>query len=97
MFKKLTLLGATVFCVASFAQTPHGPVTFREHLIEPSLKGGYSVLVTDVNHDGKPDIIGLSSQVPELAWYENPGWQRHVLIKDVEGILRRHHQISCTS
>ena len=44
-------------------------------------------MVADVNHDGKPDVIGLTQQSSELAWYENPGWERHVLIKDVSGLV----------
>jgi hypothetical protein len=71
------------FSAALLADGPHGPVRFREHLIEPNIKGGYSALVTDINHDGKPDVIGLTQQLPELAWYENPGWERHVLINNI--------------
>jgi len=65
------------------ADGPHAAVRFREHVIEPNIRGGYSVLVADINHDGKPDVIGLTQQLPELAWYENPTWERHVLIKDI--------------
>jgi hypothetical protein len=87
MWTRLLTAGATLACAVALAQNARGPVTFREHVIEPSLKGGYSVLVTDVNHDGKPDVIGLSSQAPELAWYENPSWERHVLLKNVTGLV----------
>ena len=43
------------------------------------LKGGYQVVVADLNHDGRPDLIALASGLHELLWFENPGWQRHVL------------------
>jgi len=66
------------------AEGSHGPTRFREHVIEKTIPGGYSVMVTDINHDGKPDVVGLTQRSPELAWYENPGWQRHVLINDAE-------------
>ncbi len=33
-----------------------------------------------MNHDGKPDIIALAAGLSELVWYENPGWQRHVIV-----------------
>lgn len=81
----LALTGALTMAV--LADDPHKPVRFQEHVIEPSIRGGYSVLVTDINHDGKPDVIGLTQQSPELAWYENPGWQRHVLMKDASGLV----------
>ena len=64
-----------------------GPVEFRPHLIEGNIPGGYALAVTDINKDGKPDVIGLTQRITELAWYENPGWQRHVLIKDMPGLV----------
>ncbi|MBI4875111.1 MAG: VCBS repeat-containing protein [Acidobacteria bacterium] len=52
---------------------------FRESVIGVNLKGGYQVIAADLNGDGKPDLIALASGMPELVWYENPGWQRHVI------------------
>ncbi len=73
-------------CLA-FAAAPAGPVEFREHVIEANIPGGYSLLVTDINKDGKPDVIGLTQRSTELAWYENPTWERHVLVKDMSGLV----------
>jgi hypothetical protein len=70
-------------CTVLVADGLHSPVRFREHVIEPSIRGGYSVITADINHDGKPDVIGLTQQRPELAWYENPGWERHVFVTDM--------------
>jgi hypothetical protein len=53
---------------------------FREHTIATGLRGGYQVVVADLNRDGKPDLIALASGMPELVWYENPGWERHVIV-----------------
>ena len=55
------------------------PARFAEHTIATGLKGGYQVVVADLNHDGKPDLIALASGMPELVWYENPTWERHVI------------------
>ena len=52
---------------------------FSEHTIATGLKGGYQVVAADLNKDGKPDLIALASNMPELVWFENPGWQRHVI------------------
>ncbi len=52
---------------------------FTEHTIASDLKGGYQVVVADLNHDGKPDVIALASGMTELVWYENPTWERHVI------------------
>ncbi|MBI3471902.1 MAG: VCBS repeat-containing protein [Candidatus Solibacter usitatus] len=62
-------------------------VEFRAHVIEPKIPGGYSLLVVDLNKDGRPDVIGLTSRITELAWYENPGWQRHVLVDGMSGLV----------
>src|SRR3954451_3850291 len=55
------------------------PPAFIEHTLASDLRGGYQVVVADLNHDGRPDLIALASNLTELLWFENPGWQRHVL------------------
>ncbi len=52
---------------------------FLEHTLATDLKGGYQVVVADINHDGKPDIVALASGMTELVWFENPTWERHVI------------------
>ena len=73
--------------VLAAANATHGPVEFRTHIIESKIPGGYSVLVTDLNRDGRPDVIGMTSRITELAWYENPSWERHVMVKDMTGLV----------
>jgi hypothetical protein len=51
------------------------------------LRGGYQVVVADLNKDGKPDVIALASGLPELLWFENPGWQKHVLASGVSQLI----------
>jgi hypothetical protein len=52
---------------------------FVAHTIDTGLTGGYQVVVSDLNRDGRPDVIALASGLKELRWYENPNWQKHVL------------------
>jgi hypothetical protein len=61
------------------SQTPSGTVQFTAHEVGTGLRGGYQVVVADLNKDGKPDIIALASGIPELVWYQNPTWERHVI------------------
>ncbi|MDQ6663775.1 MAG: VCBS repeat-containing protein [Acidobacteriota bacterium] len=75
------------FFLAVDADTSSGPIEFRTHVIESNMPGGYSVIIADVNNDKQPDVIGMTSQLTELAWYENPGWERHVMIKDMKGMV----------
>jgi len=64
-----------------------GPARFAEHTIATGLTGGYQVVVADINHDGKPDLIALASGMKELLWFENPGWQKHVLVSNMSGLI----------
>ena len=54
-------------------------VSFRAHTIAGDVKGAYQVLVFDVNRDGRPDLVALGNATRDLLWFENPGWQRHVI------------------
>src|SRR5215469_5153888 len=56
---------------------------WRETTITSSLHMGYQIVAADLNRDGRPDLIEVDERGTELAWYENPTWERHVLIKDV--------------
>ncbi len=57
---------------------PAPPVRFREHLID-RLPGAYQCAIADLNGDGRPDIVALSSDQSEIAWYENPTWKKHLI------------------
>ncbi len=63
------------------------PPAFRMQKIDGGLRGGYQVVVSDLNRDGKPDLIALSSGLDELVWYENPGWQKHVLARGLNRMI----------
>ena len=52
---------------------------FRQQDIATGLRGGYQVVPVDMNGDGKLDLLALASGMPDLVWYENPGWQAHVI------------------
>ena len=56
---------------------------FRERTIATGLTLGYQLVAADINGDGRQDLIAVDERGTELAWYENPGWQRHVIIANV--------------
>ncbi|HEV3061085.1 MAG TPA: VCBS repeat-containing protein [Vicinamibacterales bacterium] len=86
---RLVSLGAAVVLAATGMRgaAPVGPVDFAAHDIDTNFRGGYAVSVADFNHDGKIDVIANSLQVQELAWYENPTWERHVIAPDTQQIV----------
>src|SRR5688572_30102930 len=56
---------------------------WRETTVTQSLTMGYQLVAADLNRDGRPDLIAVDERGTELAWFENPSWDRHVLIRDV--------------
>ena len=56
-------------------------LTFTEHTVATGVERGYQVVVVDVNADGLRDLIAVASALGELAWFENPGWERHVIVE----------------
>ena len=85
----------TAFAVIALAAgslrgaAPAGPVDFSPHDIDANFRGGYSVSVADFNKDGKIDVIANSLQAQELAWYENPSWERHVIVGETQQIVNQ--------
>ena len=71
------LLPLLFICFGLQAANP--PSEFRTHTIEPEFPGGYALILLDVNNDGRLDVVGVSGRITELAWYENPSWERHVI------------------
>ena len=83
----MIVAAASLSVVSLAGAPPAATVEFRPHDIEAKFPGGYAVMVVDVNKDGKPDVIGVSQRVPELAWYENPTWERHVMTDGLAAIV----------
>ena len=51
--------------------------TFKAVDVDTKIEIGYGVTVADVNGDKKPDILLADKNL--IVWYENPGWQKHVI------------------
>jgi hypothetical protein len=92
MRNALVLAAAVGFAASTMVtgQSSNGAgkeVQFSAHEIGTGLRGGYQVIVADLNKDGRPDIIALASGMPELVWYQNPGWERHVIAGGMAGMI----------
>ncbi|MHC4401659.1 MAG: FG-GAP repeat domain-containing protein [Planctomycetota bacterium] len=62
-----------------------GQAPFERHTIA-SYRAGYQVAVADVNADGKPDVIALSTQENRVDWFANPGWERRPVARTAKNI-----------
>ncbi len=81
MFLARFILFTAVCCQA--AELP----AFKTVTVVRDLKMGYQLVLADLNKDGRKDIIVVDERSTELAWYENPGWERHVLAVNVPRVI----------
>jgi hypothetical protein len=84
-------VGATV--LLWLGMTPTGlaqsatPWTLVEHTVATDLRGAYDVVVADMNHDGKQDLLAVAGGTQSLIWFENPSWTRHVIATGIQGLI----------
>jgi hypothetical protein len=84
------LVAAAAPIGARFLQTPSAPerpLPFVRHAIDTGMTGGYQVVIADLNRDRRPDIVAMAIGLKELRWYENPGWQKHVLAPGLNSMI----------
>jgi len=56
------------------------PIEFRRHEVD-GFPAGYQVAVADLNGDGRPDLVALSTEAGRVDWYENPTWKRRPIAR----------------
>ena len=56
---------------------------FRAQVISTAVKYGYQLVAVDLNGDGRKDLIAVDERATEVAWFENPTWERHLLATNV--------------
>lgn len=59
---------------ADSPQRKRAMIKWQPHTVA-QIPSGYQVAVADVNGDGRPDILALSSEESIIEWYENPSWK----------------------
>ena len=62
-----------------------GPIRFERHEIA-TFPDGYQVAVADVNANGRPDVIALSTEADRFDWYETPTWRRRPIARTAKNI-----------
>lgn len=54
---------------------------FRAVNVDTNIAIGYGVTVADIDGDRRPDLILCDKN--QIAWYQNPGWQKHVIAENL--------------
>ena len=80
-------LGVIFLAACSGGGGANPPAQFQAHDIADF--SGYSVAVADFNNDGRLDVIANSLGASEVGWYENPTWERHVIIEGVSSVVNQ--------
>ncbi len=60
--------------------------SFAKHTIA-SFSDGYAVAIADVDHDGKLDVVALSSGSANLVWFKNPSWQKYTITSKAKQLI----------
>lgn len=72
------VIGSTLSSFAGFAEPPE----FKWTEVEiDKIEIGYGLQLTDVNGDGRTDIVLADKKT--VQWYESPNWEKHLIAKDL--------------
>ncbi len=52
---------------------------FVEQVLDNQFGIGYGVIVADINHDGKLDVVAINET--QAVWFENPSWKKHLIME----------------
>ncbi|MBN2473109.1 MAG: VCBS repeat-containing protein [Pirellulales bacterium] len=82
-----------VHAIVLMAVLEAGQVEFKRHDID-AYPAGYQVAVADVNGDGRPDVLALSTEANRVDWYEAPNWRRHPVAQTARNIDLAVHDMN---
>jgi hypothetical protein len=71
-------------CAQSIALGAGTPLSFHKHVVDNTFEKGYQVCVADIDRDGLPDVVALSTTPSRLVWYKNPDWTRYDIVSGSE-------------
>lgn len=75
-----TSIVATLLLAASVSAQPIPEFAWNAVEID-QIQIGYGIQLTDVNGDGKTDIVLADKKT--FQWYENPSWTKHIIAEDL--------------
>ena len=58
--------------------------SFETETVTDFLRDGYWLEAADVDGDGNLDLIGYGLSVGEIYWYQNPTWEKHLIVDKIK-------------
>lgn len=78
--RRLVALALSAGIVLQALALPIEP-RFKAVTVDSNVGVGYGVTTADVDGDGKLDIVLCDAK--QVAWYRNPGWEKHVIAENL--------------
>ncbi len=82
---KIAMLFTGLLTACQVADAQRSFVGFEKFTLDESMRGGYGVEAADMDGDGLSDIIALSTNPAQFAWYKNPTWDKYVISTVAQG------------
>src|ERR1051325_4653856 len=79
-----SVLHVLVLSFLPFPLLAAGDPVFKAVDVETKVEIGYGGTVADVSGDKNPDILLADKNL--IVWYENPGWQKHVIAEKLTSL-----------
>ena len=58
--------------------------SFERVVLDTNFYKGYQIKSADINGDKMPDLVAVSDRLPEVVWFENPTWEKHIIYDQTE-------------
>ena len=82
---KIGILFTGLLTACQMADAQRSFVNFEKFTLDETMRGGYGVEAADMDGDGLTDIIALSTNPAQFAWYKNPTWEKYVISTVAQG------------
>ncbi|SDN83085.1 hypothetical protein SAMN05216368_107262 [Cryobacterium flavum] len=64
---------------------------FGSETVTDFLRDGYWLEAADITGTGRPDLVGYGLSLGEIYWYQNPGWQKRLVVDKVKEPVGMDH------
>jgi len=72
-------------CLSRAQNIPNQLPSYDRMVVDSNFQRAYQITSADINGDHLPDLVAVSDRLSEIVWYENPHWEKHVLLNETRG------------